>query len=254
MTAKKFQNYLTSNSTIDAHMLTNLEWGAGAYLTHSVYGLCTATDGVSTCQGVYHNNSSGYFTGRSMGMVAISVTNSTYGTYDYKGYKLDSTGKSMGDNDISKVASTPGNVTGVYDMSGGSYEYVMGNMVNSSKKFYSSSAGNIWNNTDWYDNFNSSLYSKYYNFYSYGTSYSDIAAFNRGRLGDATSEVLSGTSLMSAWKVGVGISGMSSCFLYNSAPWFARGGTNSDSNSGIFNFNVANGGSFNHISFRSSLS
>ena len=153
MTAKNFQNYLSSDSTIDAHMLTNLEWGAVAYLTHSNYGLCTTTDNGITCQGVYHNNSSGYFTGRSMGNIATSVTSSTYGTYDYKGYKLDSAGKSTSEEDknVSLVASTTGNVTGVYDISGGAYEYVMGNMVNSSKKFYSSSAGNKWNNTNWYD-------------------------------------------------------------------------------------------------------
>ena len=51
MTAVKFQSYLSNN--IDAHMLTNLEWGAVAYLTHSIYGLC---DG-SSCGGVYINNS-----------------------------------------------------------------------------------------------------------------------------------------------------------------------------------------------------
>lgn len=34
-----------------------------------------------------------------------------------------------------------GNITGIYDMSGGNWEYVMGNMVDSTGNFYPSSSG-----------------------------------------------------------------------------------------------------------------
>ena len=56
-------------------------------------------------------------------------------------------------------------------MSGGAYDYVMGNMVSSSKVFYPRSAGNKWNNTEWWDSTNNRLHTKYYNSYAYGTNY-----------------------------------------------------------------------------------
>lgn len=258
-TSKYFQNYLSSD--IDAHMLTNLEWGAVAYLTHSKYGLCNGT----TCQGVYLNNSSGYYTGRSGGDIAgstnlnlttvygSSVTTSTTkynanGYYNYKGYKLDySTGDATTTKDITKVASTTKNITGVYDMSGGAHEYVMGNMVDSTGVFYPSSSGTSWNGNTTLNNF-------YYNAYSYGTSQYGKLAFNRGRLGDATAEVLGGTSSTSAWKPGSGVTGSNSNFAYYSSSWFCRGGNYNLQGSGTFYFSVITGASYNYYSFRSSLS
>ena len=261
-TARKFQSYL---SDVNAHMLTNLEWGAVTYLTHSIYGLCNGT----TCQGVYHNNSSGYFTGRSGGDIAgstnlnltnvygSSVTTSSTkynakGYYNYKGYKLDySTGNPTTTKDVTKVASTTGNVTGVYDISGGAIEYVMGNMEDQNGAFYPSSAvtsgvANPWNG-------NSTLDSFYYNAYSYGTDYYNAIAFNRARLGDATAEVLGGTSGFSSWKVGSGITGSTSYFVSSTNSWFIRGGVYSGAPSGAFYFSSITGTSNSH-SFRSSLS
>ena len=264
-TARKFQSYL---SDINAHMLTNLEWGAVAYLTHSIYGLCTDDNGTVTCAGVNQNNSEGYFTGRSGGNIAgnistekvfysnDSLTNNQYNTngyYNYKGYKLDSSGNidTEVEKNITKVASTTKNVTGVYDMSGGAYEYVMGNMVNSSGAFYPSSAvssgvANPWNES-------SSLDSFYYNAYSYGTNYYNAIAFNRARLGDATAEVLGGTSSTSSWKVGSGITGSYSIVVYSSRSWFIRGNSDNTS-SGAFDFFTYTGASVSISSFRSSLS
>ena len=256
-TSKKFQNYLTSN--MDAHMLTNLEWGAVAYLTHSIYGLC---DGIS-CDGVYINNSSGYYTGRSGGAIAESTNlnlanvypksststtkhNST-GYYDYKGYFIDYSGTVTTTKDITKVASTTRNITGVYDMSGGSHEYVMGNMVDSSYNFYPSSSGATWNGS-------TSLDFKYYNSYSYGTNYYKTIAFNRARLGDATSEVLgSATSSGGAWKVGSETTGSNSNFPDSPDSWFSRGGSCSSNYSGSFYFGSYAGNSHGNYSFRSSL-
>lgn len=245
-TARKFQSYL---SDVNAHMLTNLEWGAVTYLTHSIYGLCNGT----TCQGVYHNNSNGYYTGRSMGNIAIGITSATYGNYNYKGDKLNSSGNidTSVARDEKKVASTTGNVTGVYDMSGGAYEYVMGNMVNSTGAFYPSSAVSSGVTNPW--NENSTLDSFYYNAYSNGTNYYNAIAFNRARLGDATAEILGGTGSTSSWKVGSGITGSNSHFVYSSYSWFYRGGYYSNSNSGVFYFRSIAGSNSSH-SFRSSLS
>lgn len=263
-TARKFQNYLSSD--IDAHMLTNLEWGAVAYLTHSIYGLCNDNNGTVTCTGVNQNNSSGYFTGRSGGVIAGStalnldnvygsggtIKYNTNGYYNYKGYKLDSSGNidTEVEKDITKVASTTKNVTGVYDLSGGTNEYVMGNMVDSSNDFYPVGSGTSWNGS-------STLDSKFYNSYSYGTNYFGKIASNRGILGDATVEVLGGTSTSSAWKPGSGKTGAFSYFVYSSYAWFYRGGDYNDTVSGAFSFRNYNGFGNNddpYNSFRISLS
>ena len=110
-------------------------------------------------------------------------------------------------------------------MSGGAYEYVMGNMVNSSGAFYSSSSG-----------FSSTPNAKYYDKYSYGTTYNDNTAYSRGKLGDATKEI-SSTSLG-------GYSWYSDYALFpgGSSPWFIRGGYYSGgASAGAFYFHGSNG-------------
>ena len=126
-----------STSKIDAHMMKNSEWSATVYLSHSKYGVNRE---------VYINNSSSKYTGQSGGNVGGSTaintvyTNqastaqyNTYGFYTWDGYLLEyNTNTKMTTHDISKVASTTGNITGVYDVSGGALEYVMGVYANSS--------------------------------------------------------------------------------------------------------------------------
>lgn len=124
---------MTSN--VDAHMMKNSEWGAVAYLSHSRYGVNRE---------VYINNSTGFYTGRSGGNVpgftpingtytdqTLTTKYNKYGFYTWDGYLLEyNTNTKSGIHDINKVASTTGNITGVYDMAGGSVEYVMGNYNN----------------------------------------------------------------------------------------------------------------------------
>ena len=254
--SKQFQLYLSAK--MDTHLITNLEWGAVTYLMHSIYGLCNGT----TCQGMYINNSSDSYTGRSGGAIAGSTTlnlanvypNDTTettqynknGYYTYKGYFIDYNGNITTNKDVSKISSTTGNITGIYDMNGGSYEYVMANMVDTSYNFYPASAGDNWNGS-------TTLDSKYYNSYSYGTSYNNTLAFNRARLGDATAEVLgSKTSATGSWKIGSGTTGASSYFLYNTSPWYDRGGYSNANLSGPFFFSRNNGGSY--LAFHSVIS
>ena len=87
-------NYLTSNGVnqADSHMMKNIEWGAVAYLKQSNYGL-----GITD---ITINSNSSYYTGGGTGT----------------SYKTNTS------------QSTTGNITGVYDMSGGAFEYVMGNI------------------------------------------------------------------------------------------------------------------------------
>ena len=120
------------SSSSDSHMMKNSEWGVAAYLSHSKYGVNRE---------VYINNSMSHYTGRSGGNYGgktpinktytdqTSTTQyNTYGYYTWDGYLLNyNTNTKSSTRDLNKVASTTGNITGIYDMSGGVNEYVMGN-------------------------------------------------------------------------------------------------------------------------------
>ena len=172
-------------NNFDTHMTKNMEWGAAAYLTQSKYGRCT--DGI--CSEIYINNSSGYYTGRSGG--STSASSATYGTYSYDDYLISSSNsKTVKSSGSGTGASTTGNIYGIYDMSGGQLEIVMGNMVTEDGLFNVSSAG-IWT-------MEVHPLEKYYDKYSYGVSSSDYLGYKRGKLGDGTKEVLKETSSASS--------------------------------------------------------
>ena len=179
-------------SNADSHMMKNMEWGAVAYLKQSKYGLGTTDIAI--------NDNSSFYTGG--------------GTSD--AYKTN------------VAQSTTGNIYGVYDMSGGAWEYVMGNMKNSSNAFYSSNAG-----------FTTAPDSKYYDSYKYDSSSNTTHA--RGKLGDATKETLatfgSGTG---GWYSDYAI------FPFSSNSWLIRGGScNNGTGAGVFGFNGIHGGGDN---------
>lgn len=228
-TAQKFgTSTYGSTSKIDAHMMKNSEWGAVAYLSHSKYGVNRE---------IYINNSSDYYTGRSGGNVGGSTaintvyTNqtsttkyNTYGFYTWDGYLLDyNTNTKSSTHDISKVASTTGNITGVYDMSGGAREYVMGN----------------YNNTISSSGFGTLPDSKYYDDY---TTDNSLTACNGGICyGHALSETAS-------WYSDYAV-------FVNSNPWSMRGGRYIHGvSAGSFNSDSSNGYASSEVSFRLVLS
>ena len=199
-------------STVDTHMMKNMEWGAVAYLTNSKYGRYNegGTCISSRCE-VWINNNSNFTTGCAGSSVSASSSSS-----------CNQWNTSTGVN-----ASTTGNIYGIYDMSGGAYEYVMGNMTDSSGKFYPQSSGL------------SQPESKYYDSYTYGTSTSD---YSRGHLGDATKETYGWNSDYAS-------------FIGSYAPWFVRGGIQSDQTlGGLFHFHDLNGRAHESYTFRSVLS
>lgn len=83
------------------HLMKNSEWGAVAYLTQSKYG----RDG----QEVTINNSSTYITGNAGSTISASSADGVTNAYN--------TEKGV-------LASTTGTIYGIYDMNGGSDEYV----------------------------------------------------------------------------------------------------------------------------------
>ena len=225
----------TSRTTTDSHMLTNMEWGAVAYLTHSEYGRCTGGEN-STCTEVAKNNSgeTSYYTnytGRSSGTGGSSGYTAS-GTYTYK-------------EEGGRLASTTGNIYGVYDMSGGAGEYVMGNMGTSAGQtngvyaYYASSAGS---------NYAYAGFEKYLIPYAYGTTYTNQTAYNRGKLGDATSEVVRSTGGSGGWY------GDYAGFPNSSYSWFLRGGDfNGSASAGPFCSSCGDGNSNYSYSARAAL-
>ena len=122
------------SSEVDTHMSKNNEWGAVVYLTHSIYGRCTTS---TSCTEVGINNNTSYITG--YGAPAGSGTSRTNGTYNTA---------------LGKDASTTGTIYGIYDMSGGAREYVMG-VYN---KTISSSGFSNLPDTKYYNNYTGSSY------------------------------------------------------------------------------------------------
>ena len=199
-------------SNADSHMLKNMEWGAVAYLKQSKYGLGIKDIGI--------NNNSNYITG--CGAASGSKKSSTCDEYN--------TANGM-------LSSTTGNIYGVYDMAGGAWERVMGNMKNSSNAFYSSNAG-----------FTTAPDAKYYDSYKYDSS--SYTTHARGKLGDATKATLATFGSFNGGWYSDYVS-----FPYSSYPWFARGGSYDDgTGAGVFYFYYSNGGVYNNYSARAVLS
>lgn len=103
-----------STTNYDAHMMKNTEWGAVAYLAQSKYGRNGTEISVNECI-----NSTGTGTGTT-----IVGNNKIYAHFKYEWNDITEEQKYNGE--IGKLASTTGNIYGVYDMSGGNSEYVMG--------------------------------------------------------------------------------------------------------------------------------
>ncbi len=96
------------NTNLDSHMMKNTEWGAVAYLSHSIFGINKE---------VTNNNNSAYKTGYA----ALPTTDQS----KFKGEYGDGPEfNTVWNKENGFTASTTGNVTGIYDMSGGAWEYV----------------------------------------------------------------------------------------------------------------------------------
>ena len=217
----------TSRTNVDSHMLTNMEWGAVAYLTNSKYGRCTNGSCVEVSINGYGET---MYKTTMTGCGPISSGSTSYGT-TCNAYNTT----------LGQTASTTGNIYGVYDMSGGASEFVMGNMANASGTTYTYNASGAGTNFTY-----STDTAKYLTSYAYGTTYADQAAYHRGRLGDATSEVVT--------KVSYGWYNDYAGFPYSSISWFHRGSNFGDSsNAGSFHFSTYAGAANYGYSGRAAL-
>ena len=193
-----YTNCLNYNSTLNSHMMKNDEWGAVAYLSRSKYG---KNDEVTI------NSNSSYYTGGGSG-----------NTYVNNG-----------------AQSTTGNVYGVYDMSGGAWEYVAGYVNNGNGNL--TSYGSSLVNGD----------AKTKNVYTKASTDNNTNNYNQNasKYGDAVYETsANGNTSNGSWY------GDCSYFPFTSSPFFRRGGYYYDgSRAGVFAFDN-NGGSSSNVSFR----
>ena len=204
------------NSTLNSHMMKNDEWGAVAYLSKSKYGKET--------EEVWINNSSSCITGSAGNSASaeedVGTTNDYTSTQGVK-------------------ASTTGNMYGVYDMSGGAWEYVAAYVDNGN--------GNL---TTYGNSLYTSTDAKTKNVYTKASTDNNTNNYNQnsGAYGDAVYETsLKGNSSNGSWY------GDFSSFPWGNFPFFSRGGYY-DSNlfAGMFAFaDDDSGGSANsYVSFR----
>ena len=251
-------------SQVDTHMMKNTEWGAVAYFTQSRYGLyksdgtCNnASQATSNgCEVFINNVNVGYgndsthdvslqWGGTVTGCSGDSVNAGISNTHNQTNPTCAS-GRTW--DSLGVLSSTTGNITGVYDMSGGAWEYVMGNMANSTT-IYTYNAKSSGMTTQPQDKY----LDKYLATATDTTTMSDdnqSKVQNRGILGDATTEVMKTYgSLTGAWNSDY------SYFVSSSNPWFERGVHAIDgATAGIFAFGRYHGGAGTGGSFRVVLS
>lgn len=224
------------DNNIDIHISRNMDWGAAAYLSQSRYGRCHN----DSCDDIYYNNSN-YYTGASGGASSTklktleeqypdgtslpsdaNVSKSTSeGYYSYDGKRNADYGYTeeyMDDLSLGYGASTTGNVYGIYDMAGGSNDYVMTNARNASSnplEFNAQSA------TSWSETIHP--LEKYYDDYGYsGTAWYYKSKMN-SLLGDAIKETTIDPTIQykSGWYTNTTFAPM---YIY---PYIHRGGRGS---------------------------
>ena len=215
---------------LDSHMMKNTEWGAVAYLSHSEYGIGNE---------VNINNASDFYTGYS----AAPGTNQSTMPSDSAEHN-DGTKTQPWNTPVGYLASTTGNISGIYDMSGGAWEYMAACMdgIPLNSGFDTQTLASEMEK-GYIDKYNAS---------------SEITTYNYRILGDATGEMgpfynyyeNNGTAYNhSSWY------GDYANFVGSTYPWFHRGSHSIDGVlAGQFHFNRATGGANGAGGFRVVLS
>ncbi len=263
-------------ATLNSHMMKNVEWGAVAYLQQSEYG---------SHQSVRINNNSNFLTGyaaKNEPTTGYTVTNELCSNTpdacnEYGGTipGSDGTYNTNYFNKVSVIASTTNNYTGVYDMAGGAWEYMMAGIDNNSTGDgktgkLSSGRNNIYNSgfngkltcpqcndsgvnhemIEITDGIDLPTDERYFDKYDYSTS---STTYNRGIFGDATKEM----GPFQSMKYGTQSRQLGSWyddeswFVYSSNPWVVRGGLYSvGTGAGVFTFGYDSGHAISNHSFR----
>ena len=229
---KSGNRYGFNSNNLNSHAMKNNEWALVAYLSQSKYGKLGNKNYSGANKEIYQNKSDKYITGCSYG--APSNANTDYGcqyTYDVN---ISGTG-----------ASTTGTIYGIYDMSGGGWEYMMGNYAPGGRKYSGKNTryhsgytglledGSVYTGKSW-------LEDKYYNFYISDNSLT--ACGGKACISHALNET-------AGWYSDTAV------VVAAQAPWSVRSGTYDNANfAGLFYFYVAYGTTYGGGAFRLVLS
>ncbi len=259
---------------LESHMMKNMEWGAIFYLTYSKYGTCKE----EKCSEPRINNNGYYVTGYSANFEpTCGYTATNENCNKYESVELNKDG-SLGwnyYNPNSQIASTTGNYTGIYDMSGSAWEVVMGVMQGGNNNPNPASGPNATHHSGFNgpysnctdnggkencDGTTQNITGKewppsiYYDLYSYDIVHT---TYQRGHLGDATKELGPFYSInynYGTYKTTGYISNYFAdfaYFVYAGNPWFVWGGSFSyGSESGVGAFGVWTGDTNAAYTFR----
>ena len=259
-------------ATATSHVLKNSEWGAVAYLSASKYGAgvngtqpnTASPSGVSDADG---QSSSYGITGCGPKSDGSTSTNSYTPDEPINSTTLESPticgdAAHVYNGSIGVLTSTTNTVYGIYDMSGGAYEYVMGNLTGyddqsetSSSTYmrtqakppyvdlYKESQGFDYSSSDdtnpaW----STSTSANYYN--------NDVCTWETcgGHALHETKQYQSVSSYSQSW------GSDSSYFVNSSIRWFLRGGgANNGSGAGLFYSHYVSGSGNSSYGFRSAL-
>ena len=218
-----FLNSYNYKRDLNSHMMKNTEWGAISYLSHSKYGLGYE---------VNINNNSSYKTGYS----ALPLTNQQ----TFPGTGGDNQAYNSAYNTkIGYLASTSGNISGVYDMTGGAYEYMIAYISDNlgSSGFSASTLANY--DSKYFDVYNASSATSTYQYRILGDATGEMGSFKEYLDGDNASR------WHSSWY------GSDSNFVDSSYHWFVRGGNYiCGVLSGTFSFDRYTGGVYTDAGFR----
>jgi len=261
--ANAFYTSYDYQRNLESHMMKNTEWGAVAYLQHSKYGSQTS---------VRINNNTNYITGYAA--VKEPTCGLTSSNEECNKYGTSSDITLPYNTETGYLASTTGNISGIYDMSGGAWEYVMGVMLDQSglpmsgrNSLYNSGFNGtlgcptcdsdasgvtkITNGYEWPDK-------RYYDSYLYSTN---ELHFERRILGDATGEMGPFAAATYTGSAGSHTRSIGSWytdqawFVDSSYPWFFRGAyIGCGLIAGMFAFNLHDGRTMDNVSFRIVLS
>ena len=193
----KDNNQLGVTAAEDPHLIKNTEWGALVYLSYSKYGKAGNPSYAGLEKQIRINNNNQYITGcgADSQKAAGSTTCNTYETAS------------------GQAASTTGNITGIYDTSGGAWEYVSNTMKDST-------GTNMIVGATGFDQVNLNkigFLGKYMNTYNYNDNWENRSG---GQLGDATREMGPFNGGTGAWYTAY------SHFVWNSSnsAYLERGG------------------------------
>ena len=227
-----YTNSYNYDRTKESHLMKNSEWGAVAYLTHSQYGRNGKEISVNQC---------GYITGAGRGTGTNTIYNSTYAVDSET--KLPPTDQQF-NGEIGKASSSTGNLYGIYDLSGGAWEYVASfNKLGNSSYVAGDSYGikmteNAKDGSDYTSN-------EYVTVYSNATdTNTGTLLYNVGKVGDATKEAYKGSG-SGKWF------GDYTYFANLDHPFFRRGAAiGSNSYAGVFSSYYSDGTNNDARSFR----